>query len=121
MSIAENAKIEFEFSVRLNGPDADNSKEDTYENKKIVKAHLNEIYNWYEFIAMYHEMSVKTTYVEKTNRFSGIYRVAKKSTTKIIADLLKYVHADRSGMYPIIIDDAPYVIVGSLVSVTEDL
>jgi len=122
MSILDDNKIEFEFTVRLNGlhkTDAEN--EDEYKNKKIVKAHVNEIYNWYEFIAIYHEMSVKISYVEKSNRFSGTYRVAKKHTAKIIPDLLKYVHADRSGIYPIIIDDLPYVIVGSLHSVSEDL
>jgi len=119
MSISEDTRvgIEFEFSVNLNGP----HKTAIDTDKNIVRDHLNEIYNWYEFIAMYNEMSVKITYVEKKHRFSGIYKVAKKDATKIIPNLIKYVHADKLGIYPIIIDDSPYVIVGSLLSVSEDL
>jgi hypothetical protein len=112
MSIPEMSKVEFEFSVNLNGPHA---------VPEPIKGHLNEIYNWYEFIAMYHEMNVKIAYVEKKDRFTGVYKFEKKDAAKIIPNLRKYVHADNFGIYPIIIDDTPYIIVGILLSVTEDL
>jgi len=101
--------VAFEFAVVLKGPTA---------YKYNIDTHISEIFNWYQSIAFQLEMGIKLTF-KSGGKFTGMCEFDKKDAINIESALKHYVNADKYGMFPIIIDDSPYIIIGNLLSITN--